>query len=854
HRDIKPGNVLFDESGSPFLTDFGLAKLLDADSQLTRSTSFLGTPHYAAPEVASSNAGAATIASDVWSLGAMLYELLTGHPPFQAEGIPSLLHRIVHNDPAPIECDRDGGTPVPRDLRVICLKCLEKDPGRRYTSAAELASDLNAWLENRPIAARTVGIPERMWLRARRNPAMSAMAVTLVVALGLLGISTWRENRINRRSLAETLLNQARLELQTGQFDRRDAALAAVERSIEIEPSTAARDELISILAWPQLRLQWKLKAPADSAAVDFALERYARLEPEGIGIYDLPTDTPLLQLPHEPQTKQLIGPFTPDGRFLIVRNSGKSMDFWRMDTGELALSLPGIWFSLTFSQDGKWMTAALSSGNLHTIALDTPAPVACDLGAHTYRLIPKAISPDNITIAAKREVEANELLLVDARTGIPLRDVPVPRAGKTQRAAFTADGTDFFAAFIGGNIHQFSLQEDQSSRVLTGHSDEVTWLALVANDRMLVSQSDDETTRFWDSATGEPLATLPWSGAYSGATIEKNNRFVLRQRDQLAIAELAPSEVCTTVALPDPNPDFVPASGRWEIVISPDDRWLAVSAQQNLHLINVESRSITASFPVVAVHDLVFGESADVLYAGRNLSVFRYAIAPDGSAHEQLFRFPKRKGIHLAWAGDAGLAVAWSGTNELRFEGGLRAMDPIEREAPIRAISSAREEGILAIATGNNIEICRPAAPDETVPNIIASGPASSLVLDLENGQIIAGQAEAFTAWDLATGLQRWSVPHQLHSKDYRPLAFVSAAGKVIMSLDDFSISIVNAADGAVLAQLEHPRPHRIWAIATTSDARHIAVLTSGHLVKIWNLPALDRELAERGFSALLE
>src|SRR5262249_1755983 len=153
HRDLKPSNILFHEQNHPYLTDFGLAKLAHADADLTRSVDFLGTPPYVAPEVATRSARQATTASDIYSLGAILYELLAGRPPFEAESVPALLKKISEDEPIKPSAKASA---VPRDLEVICLKSLAKEPARRYESARALVEDLRCWLDGRPIRARPV--------------------------------------------------------------------------------------------------------------------------------------------------------------------------------------------------------------------------------------------------------------------------------------------------------------------------------------------------------------------------------------------------------------------------------------------------------------------------------------------------------------------------------------------------------------------------------------------------------------------------------------------------------------------------------------------------------------------------
>ena len=184
HRDIKPGNILLDDKGEPHLTDFGLARLVETESTVTRTLEVLGTPSYMAPEQAVGNNAAVGTVSDVYGLGAVLYQLLTGHPPFAGGTTYETIKLLLDTEPRQ---PRLWNSKIDRDLSTICLKCLEKDPKRRYTSALALAEDLERWLKHEPILARRSGIFTRGKKWVRRNPTSALLAASLVALAAAAG-------------------------------------------------------------------------------------------------------------------------------------------------------------------------------------------------------------------------------------------------------------------------------------------------------------------------------------------------------------------------------------------------------------------------------------------------------------------------------------------------------------------------------------------------------------------------------------------------------------------------------------------------------------------------------------------
>lgn len=233
HRDLKPHNVLIDQNDQPRITDFGLAKQIQVDSDLTVSGAVLGTPSYMPPEQAAGRRREIGPASDVYSLGAILYDSITGRPPFRADTPIDTLRQVLDAEPAP---PRLLNRKVPRDLETICLKCLAKEKQQRYATARELAEDLERFLQGEPIRARPAGRTERLWRWARRKPTVASLLSATAVLLLLMAFSAV----LFRRDILDNNAHAARLAAQAIQVE-----LEHLARAVE---QVSARPELLPLL------------------------------------------------------------------------------------------------------------------------------------------------------------------------------------------------------------------------------------------------------------------------------------------------------------------------------------------------------------------------------------------------------------------------------------------------------------------------------------------------------------------------------------------------------------------------------------------------------------------------------
>ena len=235
HRDLKPANILLDQNGNPRVTDFGLAKRIEGDSGLTGSGQIMGTPSYMPPEQAGGQRGEVGPAADVYALGATLYALVTGRPPFQASTAMDTVLMVIGDEPVP---PRRLNASIPLDLETICLKCLEKEAGKRYASAAALGADLRRFLNDEPISARPVSAVERTWRWCRRRPVIAGLGATvasLVLFVAIAGpLVALSQSRLRYQAeIARAAENSRRLEAEQAGYEATSKALTADQALVQ---------------------------------------------------------------------------------------------------------------------------------------------------------------------------------------------------------------------------------------------------------------------------------------------------------------------------------------------------------------------------------------------------------------------------------------------------------------------------------------------------------------------------------------------------------------------------------------------------------------------------------------------
>jgi eukaryotic-like serine/threonine-protein kinase len=491
HRDLKPSNIVLDRDGTPHLTDFGLAKLVEGQSTLTHTDAVLGTPSYMAPEQARGATKEVTTAADVYGLGAVLYETLTGHPPFAGGTSVETIRQVLDQEPRrPSLWNRA----VDRDLETICLKCLEKEPEQRYTSADAVAEDLERWGDHNPILARRISAWEhtRKWLR-RRPPVFFAMASAVAISFigGLTGI-LWQWNE------AVMARDQALEERQRAEQHAQDASdrekavnrylyaaqMNLVQRAWEQNDLRQLRSLLMDTAAYPARGFEWyywqgRTRWQSLTLQADGHVRRVVAFSPTGSQIVTSGSDGVRVwnsstgeEISRFEGYRLGIGPmpFSPDGNLLVGHWDGATK-VWEAHTGRIlhAWEGPNAWLcSLGFSGDGKRviLVTGISRPSVTGWNVSDGQEIFRFSVPHGASVVSGAVSHDGERIVTGC---ANSTLIVwDTSSGEPIFTFNA-QCGSIRSVAFSPDG----------------------ERIVTGHS--LMPIAIV-----------------WDASTGAELFTIP--------------------------------------------------------------------------------------------------------------------------------------------------------------------------------------------------------------------------------------------------------------------------------------------------------------------------------------------------------
>lgn len=899
HRDLKPSNILIEPwegGGRPRVTDFGLAKMTDADAGLTLSGAAAGSPAFMAPEQARGEEAA--VAGDVYGLGAVLYFTLTGRAPFQGETVAAVLAQVGHDEPL---APRRLNASVPRDLETICLKALEKNPARRYASARLLADDLGRFLGGEPVAARPITAAEKLWRLARRKPWHAAAAALAAALLGGVIFSlAWRarterqhqaelraEQAAAQLALLRAQLGEARAIVRLRQPDSRLRAAAIVRKILDAQPPAAlrqeARDVAASALALPAAKTvalpgggvvtdDWTM------AAGDLARGRWALASYQGrVALRGVDDAGEVASFDTAPRVVTALIGFSPGGRWLAIRHR-EELGIWDLTPG----SAKPLAFVAAPWADGRvfsFAKTAFAPGDSTVLWSDGGSVIATSLpaGKEMARWRGKDGSP----------LRAEALAFDPAGQWCALAraDEPVVELRRWPEGGIAQS----YAGFFSQPLAAVALSEeaeriaggDPSGGVMVweraggresliefrGHTAAIRGLAFSPDGRWLASTSEDGMLRVWDCAAAAEVAALPFDAAVVTFAGDGRKLGVGVAAGRLSWAGVEPSP-CLHRFRPARAPEHAQ-----QMSFFPDGRSLVCLSRDGAVRCAVPGGETLAVYPFAGPHSVLAEPSGAAVLVSGPSGVARFAVAEDGTAPggangpepgppPAAPLFPSARwgwdaltasadGRWLAASDNAGARVAvWPAGDKdsrrahfLPMENGLGSGPVALSPDGARAAAALRYDAGLAIYnTGQEIPLRKFSLPPR---HRLAWSP---------DGRWLAASGSTAALWDAAAWQPVKLPPLAPNHPPAGAAAFAwpEADGRsrlLSCVVGDTRLALLSLPDAAVRLTLEPPEARPIYQTAFSPDQRWLAAASVRGEISLWDLPALFRGLCSWGF-----
>ncbi|MBI3463760.1 MAG: protein kinase, partial [Planctomycetes bacterium] len=779
HRDLKPSNVLLDEFDQPRVTDFGLAKRIEGSSQLTASGAVVGTPSYMPPEQAGAERGAIGPPSDVYSLGAILYELVTGRPPFQAASALDTLLQVLDTEAIP---PRFLNRKVDRDLETICLKCLQKEPRQRYPSAQALADDLKRYMLGQPIQARPVSQIERVWRWCRRNTAVASLmaAVALLLMAVALGATLMAGRERSLRTTAEEAKRQA-------QENAEESRYRLVRQYVSNGVRLMDEKDLLGSLPWfvEALELEEGNERGEELHRFRIAAILAQAPKPSQVWFHDGPV---------------LDAQFSPDGRRVVTASADHAARVWNAVTGEpvtAPIRHDGAVARASFSPDGTRVVTASDDGTARVWDASTAEPVTPPL-RHDGPVRHAGFSPDGRwVVTASHDKTAR---LWDAATGERVSESLV-HGYPVNYAAFSPDGRLLVTASGEAKLGHFVVGEGRLWEASTGtlagpplaHDANVSFACFNHDATRVITTGDDHVAKVWDTSTCKPaIPTLRHIDVVNHAAFSPDGRAVATACDDgtVRLWDWRTGEVLTQP---------LRHMGRMRRVsFSPDGRRVA-----------------TASYAGTAhVWDAFTGDPviARLQHPG---PVTHVQFSPDGH--------------RLVTACGDGSTFVWD----------VAAGEPVAGEfrhgVEIRAASFSRDGRLVATASRDRtVRVWDADTAQPVTPPLVHQDRVLSACFSPDDSKLVtASDDKTARVWDIATAEPIGS-PMQ-HGAGLRQAVFSPDGTRIVTGSVDKTARVWNASTGEpVTPPLQHEGP--VVVVAFSPNGQTVATGSIDKSVRIWD------------------